>query len=157
MFPSLTKCKSLYYYVQQMLFNLDYNHDGQVNSLDLAGYLVNLCGPYVIIFASIFAPNLESDLRLTLVTMGAAMAGTAHKQEKREEMSDRLIDATVNAAVDRVTNNLNNSTYNEVPSYTDSSDYPKYDGTAEIDLEEIGFEDNYDDSVTDTQSKITWS
>jgi hypothetical protein len=105
-----------------MIHKLDYNKDGKVNFLDAAAYLTNLCGPYLIIITSIFAPNLEREFRGTLVTMGAAMAGTAQKEEKREELSKDLLDVAINAAVAKTRNELEQSNM-------DNSFYEHNDGT----------------------------
>lgn len=109
-----------------MLHRLDYNNDGKVNWVDAAAYLTNLCGPYIIIVLGLLAPNIEKEIKTTVITLGAGLAGTTQKQEKREELSEKLLNATISAATEKVRKELDIN--EEVPSYiTDNA----YDGTTD--------------------------
>lgn len=96
-----------------MFHNLDYNKDGKVNWVDAAGYLANTIGPYLIILLGIVTPNIEREIKTTVITLGAGLAGTTQKSEKKEDLQEKLLNATINAAVNQVKKEL--GVQNEAP------------------------------------------
>ena len=72
-----------------MLYKLDYNQDGKVNWIDAAAYLINLIGPYILIIIGITTP-IEREIKTTVITLGAGLAGTAQKEEKRKDFQEDL-------------------------------------------------------------------
>ena len=109
-----------------MLYKLDYNQDGKVNWIDAAAYLTNLIGPYILIIIGIITP-IEREIKTTVITLGAGLAGTAQKEEKRELFQEDLINVAKDAAIKNARKNSGINDYL-------TPEYNYIDGSDEVDL-----------------------